>query len=321
MKAVGSILAALLLLAAAPGAAQGDVESGYVETAPGVSIFYEKVGSGPELVLVPGRLFMPEFRALAGPRRTLVQYDMRNRGRSRRVEDTDLISIQGDVADVEALRRHFGAERVSLIGYSYLGLMVALYAIEHPSRVVRIVQLGPVARVFGTPFPADQIAGLSTMNAAGRAAAEAWDAASEAAPRDSNSEALCQIQRRFTAYLLVGNPDNHVRVPDTCIYENERFANLRRHLGAHFAGIQRSEFAREPFTRLTVPVLTFHGTLDRNAAYGAGLEWATTFRDGRLVTVEGAAHQLWLDDPQVLTEIDRFLDGAWPERARRFGRE
>jgi pimeloyl-ACP methyl ester carboxylesterase len=61
--------------------------------------------------------------------------------------------------------------------------------------------------------------------------------------------------------------------------------------------------------------------LDRNAPYGAGLEWATTFRNGRLITVPGGAHQLWLDDPGILADIDRFLAGSWPERAQIFGRE
>jgi pimeloyl-ACP methyl ester carboxylesterase len=75
------------------------------------------------------------------------------------------------------------------------------------------------------------------------------------------------------------------------------------------------------FTALAVPVLTFHGTLDRNAPYGGGLEWATTFRHGRLVTLPGAAHQSWLDDSAVVGEIDRFLAGEWPARAQAFGRE
>jgi hypothetical protein len=40
-----------------------------------------------------------------------------------------------------------------------------------------------------------------------------------------------------------------------------------------------------------------------------------------LITVEGGAHQLWLDDPTVLPDIDKFLAGEWPARAQRFGRE
>jgi pimeloyl-ACP methyl ester carboxylesterase len=132
---------------------------------------------------------------------------------------------------------------------------------------------------------------------------------------------LCRGQHRFIAYWLVGDPANHARVPDVCVYPNEGYAAQNRHLEAHFADIQKRDFAKEPFARLAVPVLTVHGTLDRNAPYGAGLEWATTFRDGRLLTVPGGAHQVWLDDPEVLGDIDGFLAGRWPARAVRFGRD
>ena len=294
-------------------------DTGTVRTAPGVGIYYEKYGNGPSVVLVPGRLFMPEWRQLRRPDRTLVMYDMRNRGKSGRVEDTTRITIEGDVEDVEALRQHFGANRISLVGYSYLGLMVAWYATKHPDRVDRIVQIGPVPRAFGTPYPDDQTSGTATLSAEGRAAAQAWQAASRAPERADNAE-LCRIQHRFLSYWLVGNPANHARVPDACVYENERFDSQQRHMRAHFGDIQKRSFAKEPFTRLAQPVLTVHGTLDRNASYGAGLEWATTFRDGRLITVAGGAHQVWLDDPAVLADVDAFLAGRWPARAQAFGR-
>lgn len=295
-------------------------EAGYVETAAGVSIYFEKYGSGEHAVMIPNRLFMPEFRSLERSDRTLIRYDMRNRGKSGRVEDLSEITILGDVQDVEALRAHFGFEKVSLVGYSYLGLMVALYANEHPDRVDRIVQIAPVPRKFGTPYPDDLVADLSTLSAEGKAAAEAWRAARDAATETTSQEDLCRAQSRFLAFLLVGNPANHAAVPDICIYENEHYSNQGRHLEAHFGDIQNRDFPKEMFTRLTMPVLTIHGTLDRNAPYGAGLEWATSFINGRLITVPGGAHQVWLDDPSVLLDISLFLDGTWPVRAQGFGR-
>ena len=310
--------ACLMLVAAIPAHGQ---ETGYVETVPGVSIYYEKYGSGEQAVMIPNRLFMPEMRILARPHRTLILYDMRNRGRSGRVEDVAKLTILGDVQDVEALREHFGFETVSLVGYSYLGLMVALYARDHPERVDRIVQIAPVPRKFGTAFPNDQTAGLSTLSAEGQAAAEAWQAAQDAAATASSQAELCRVQGRFLAYLLVGNPANHTGIPDVCVYENEHYVNQVRHLEAHFGDIQSRDFPKDAFTQLSLPVLTIHGTLDRNAPYGGGLEWATTFANGRLITVAGAAHQVWLDDPSVLEDINVFLDGTWPVRARGFGRQ
>jgi pimeloyl-ACP methyl ester carboxylesterase len=319
MRSVGFAIL-LLILSSGCAAAQPAPETGYIDTAPGVSIYYERYGDGPNVVIVPGRLFMPEFAQLARADRTLIQYDMRNRGASRPVADVSQLTIIEDVADLEAVRRHFAAERASLVGYSYLGLMVALYATEHPDKVARLVQIGPVPRQFGTPYPADQTAGEETLSPDGMAARRAWAAARETATRASDPVALCRLQAAASNYWLVGNPANHTRVPDPCRYENEHPFTAQRHLNASFADIQTRQFPKASFVSLTAPVLTIHGTLDRNAPYGSGLEWASTFADGRLVTVDGGAHQVWLDDPEVITDVSDFFDGRWPERARSFGR-
>ena len=318
---VGTLaLAASALLTTTQAVAAGAAPTGRITTAPGVCVHYEKHGSGPQAVVIPNRLYMPEFRALAAPGRTLILYDMRNRGASCRVEDDKLLTITGDVDDLEAVRRHFGFEKMSLVGYSYLGLMVALYAAQHPERVDRLVQIGPVPRQFGTPYPADQKADQSTLGEEGRKAAEAWRAMS-ASPEGKPDAELCLAQARFFAYWLVGNPENAVKVPDVCQYGNEGVAAQNRHLEAHFGDIQKRTFDKDRFIALPHPVLVIHGTMDRNAPYGSGLEWATTFRHGRLVSVSGGAHQVWLDDPAVLADIDLFLQGTWPARAQGFGRD
>ena len=319
-----SLLALLIIaIALAPSAARAvPDEQGYVTTAPGISIYFERYGSGAQTIIIPNRLFMPEMVALARPGRTLIMYDMRNRGRSTRVEDISALTILGDVDDVEAIRKHFGRETVSLVGYSYLGLMVALYATRHPERVDRLVQMGPVPRKFGTAYPEDQRAGADTLAMEGRKAGEAWLAARDAAKAGvTDQQQLCRLQRHFFSYWLVGNPMNASRVPDICLFENEWYWNAQRHLQASFGDIQKRDFPRESFTKLSQPVLTIHGMLDRNAPYGSGLEWATTFRNGRLISVEAGAHQVWLDDPAVVHDIDTFLLGRWPTRAIGFGRE
>ena len=313
------LLLGLLLVTAPALSAREPDQKGTVETAPGVSIYYERYGSGPKFVFIPNRMFMPEFSQLARPERTVIMYDMRNRGQSGRVEDESKITIMGDVEDVEALRKHFRAEKISLIGFSYLGLMVPVYATQHPDRVERLVQIGSVPRKFGTPYPPDQQAGNNTLSPEAEAAWGEWQKMRE--PGSADPLIRCRAFGRFLSHMIVVNPANAAKVPDTCVYENESIANSERHLKLHFADLQKRDFPREPFTKLAHPVLTIHGMLDRNAPYGSGVEWANTFRDARLITIPRAAHQLWLDDPGVIADIDKFLSGSWPERAQGFGRE
>jgi pimeloyl-ACP methyl ester carboxylesterase len=303
--------AALLLPLLAPAAPR----TGMLETAPGVSVYFEKHGDGPQVTLIPGRLFLArDFARLARKDRTLIFYDMRNRGASSHVTDGAKLTILEDVNDLEALRRHFKAEKVNLVGYSYLGLMTALYVSAHPDRVNRLVQIGPVPREFPGNYPPEERADDRTLPEEARAARVAADqahASGKASQRD-----LCRLEHRYWSYLLVGNPANATRNADNCQYENEWPDNFQQHLGHHFGDIQKRKFPAAQFEKLELPVLVIHGRLDVNAPYGSGREWARTFPDARLITVDNAAHNLWLDDPDAVTDIGRFLDGEWPLRAK-----
>jgi len=63
-------------------------------------------------------------------------------------------------------------------------------------------------------------------------------------------------------------------------------------------------------------VLVVHGTKDRNAPYGGGVYWSRVLRDARILTVSGAAHQVFLERPDlVLPAMRSFLGGTWPSAA------
>lgn len=291
-----------------------------IEVEPGVRLHVERIGSGPNVVIVPGGfLYNGDLQALARPDRTLVLYDMRNRGRSSRVERDDQISLQADVADVEAVRRHVGAERISLIGYSYLGMMVMLYTAEHPGRVDRVVQLGPVAMRFDTEFPSDLVwtDPAPVIPPADWAALEALRAQGHGR---SHPQDYCIRSETLQRLMLIVDPRHAERMDPRvrCAMVNEWPINFQRHLGIHFVGsVQNFQPPREAFRRLETPVLTIHGTMDRNASFAGGVEWAMTLPNARLIIARRAAHQLWLDYPRALAEIDRFLAGEWPESAIR----
>jgi pimeloyl-ACP methyl ester carboxylesterase len=132
-------------------------EEGYAPVDDGIQLFYRRLSDGGETVVVPlGFHLYEDFKQLAR-NRTVVFYDMRNRGCSKTVSNGEKITIQQDVEDLDKIRRHFGLEKMNLIGESYLGLMVMMYAMKYPEPVGRIVQMGwPCAaqvqhRVSGKP--------------------------------------------------------------------------------------------------------------------------------------------------------------------------
>ncbi len=324
LRIAPAFVACLLGGASASHGTELDVESGEIGTHDGFALAYERIGRGPELVIVPARLYLADaFNGLASPQRTLVFYDMRNRGRSGRVGDSSKITIENDIRDLESVRRHFNAERFATIGYSYLGLMVTLYAMEHPERVERIVQLGPVPIKLGTTYPPelDMTKDRSVFDETQWQELQQLekDGEMERRPRE-----FCEKDWAFRRVMLVSQPPRHVeRVPSPCVMPNEWPVNLRKHFQALFGGsIAQLEISRDKLAdRVRMPVLTIHGRKDRNTPYGAGREWAQVLPDARLLTLDDAAHNSWADEPDVvLSAIQQFLGGTWPAAAERLAR-
>src|SRR6185436_14768088 len=135
-----------------------ETREGWVTTGGGPQLFFQEMGAGsgdgvaPTLVVPNGWYLLEELAPLAAKRRIVV-YDPCHRGRSDAVEDAAQLArgVNGDVDDIERVRRHFELERFDLLGHSYVGTVVALYAMAHAERVRRLVQLGPME-----PFPGKQ---------------------------------------------------------------------------------------------------------------------------------------------------------------------
>ncbi len=303
-----------------PGGAR--LEEGFVTTHDGYRLHYRKVGDASDAVLVPIDVFTFDgLSALARPNRTLIFYDPRNRGRSDAVSDLSTITVENDVRDMETLRRHFHLKKLSLIGYSVYGMEVALYAAEHPNRVRRVVQLGPVPLKFGTVYAAelDNTKDRSVFDEQLWKKIEALRAnhMDETEPKE-----YCRVAWEFFKAGLVTSRQALERLQPTmdrvCDYPNEWPINFRKQMAAHFEGSVAK--LNVPWSRLTsrvtMPVLTIHGRKDRNAPFGAGREWASRLPDARLLGLDDAAHQSWVDEPEtVLGAIDEFLQGRWPKSA------
>ncbi|MEP6729426.1 MAG: alpha/beta hydrolase [bacterium] len=291
---------------------------GFVTTADGARLHYHIVGRGKPIVIVPAGLFLERDMSRLAHNRTLVFYDMRGRGASAPIDDSARVSIDLDVADLEAVRKHVGAERFIPFGWSYLGMMVMRYAAAYPQRVERIVQIGPVSRVFRTPYPDSLMA---------RDSVPVTDSASYAALLRNRSEgaatkdprADCEREYLLLRGRLVGDQRRAGQVPDLCAMSNEWSARLGEHQRWIFTSFARSADSGWAFYEtFTAPVLTIHGTQDRNAPYGGGREWASHLGNGRLLTVRGAAHMPWIDTPDVVyPALEQFLSGKWPAGAVR----
>jgi pimeloyl-ACP methyl ester carboxylesterase/ketosteroid isomerase-like protein len=273
-------------------------EQGFVTADDGTKLHYRKIGDGPITVIVPFGAVLFDFVKQYGDIATVITYDMRNRGRSEEAKDPATWTLQWDVKDLEAVRRQFNVDKFVPVGYSYLGRMVVMYAMEHPEHVSRIVQLAPVPMDPNKEYAKELSHGDD-------------DTGAPVAKDDS-----CAEQRRIQSYALVGDPKHASRIVSLCDLQNESPENVRRHLAVNWESGKKVVLTPMDVQKVTMPVLTIHGTYDRNAPYGGGREWAMTLPNARLVTIPHAAHSSWADAPEVVFgAIREFLRGGWPPAA------
>jgi len=115
----------------------------------GVSLFTRRVGAGPLIVVLHGGpgahhdYLLPQYDRLARGRE-LFYYDQRGGGRSPVPRETP-VGWREHVADLAGLREALGLERMTILGYSWGGLLALLFLLEHPERVERLALVSPAS--------------------------------------------------------------------------------------------------------------------------------------------------------------------------------
>jgi len=287
---------------------------GYVTTEDGVRLFFQMLGSGPKLIIPNAAYMFDDFKYLAEDR-TVIFYDLRNRGRSDSVTEASKLErgIHHDVDDLEAVRRNFGIDALDLAGHSYVGMVVALYAMKFASHVNRVVQIAPVQPDAAKQYPAH-------LTGADRTAAEVPAKMAEL-QKEGPSGDVQEFGRKMWALmrlLYVTDPADAGKINWSVAHlPNESLFNLMKHYSENLLpSIQRLHLTAEDFARMKMPVLVVHGTRDRHSPYGGGRDWALMLPDARLITIENAAHLPWIESPEkVFGSVKTFLQGAWPDDA------
>ena len=321
-------LAALAAISLAGACARGvagprpaPVREGYVTTADSARLFYRVAGRGEDTLIAihggPGvdlESIAGDFAPLAA-RHVVIFYDQRGAGRSELPADTARLAAERQVEDLDAVRRHFGLERVALVAHSYGPLLAASYALAHPDAVSRMVFFGPVPprrgdfwRRFGEGL------GARLDSAEGARLAEANARLGDPA---ADTRQAC---RDFWAIALRPRLAEPARTQplirsDLCASDP---AGIRYGLTTTNRVVMGS-FGdwdlRERLRGLHVPTLVVHGEQE---AIPMDLveEWVTALPRARLLRVPNAAHFVYVEQPELVwPAVERFL--AEPAPAER----
>jgi pimeloyl-ACP methyl ester carboxylesterase len=269
----------------------------------GIRLFFRRFGSGPG-ILIPNGIYYQEALLQFADRFTLVFLDVRNRGYSDAVGPDQRSGIVQDIDDIEFVRDHLGWDSMRLIGHSYMGLGVALYAIRHPDRVRSLVQLSPMEPDGSRQYPAE----LSNNDGV---AAEVSNRLAALFRQERLPDPVENCKRYWAELkpIFVADPVHVAELAgwERCDSANER-AFFKYWMETLIPSIRAVSFTRDGCSAMRRPVLIVHGRKDRSAPYGGALDWQALWPDAELLTLEDVAHAPWIEARElVLAKIKDFL--------------
>jgi proline iminopeptidase len=233
--------------------------------------------------------FKPSFSPLAA-RLQLVYFDHRGQGRSA-AADPATYTLDENVEDMEALRRHLGLGPIVSIGTSYGGMVAMAHAARYPDAVSHLVLIVTAAhggfieraraivRERGTP---EQQAVCDTLWAGGFRSAE-------------------QMQQYYKAmgpmYARRYDPAAGAAGRGRAIYSPEP---LNRAFGPD--GFLRRFDLRGELGRITAPTLILAGRHDWICPVEFSEEIARAIPGSDLRVFEGSSHSIRSDEPEAMVD-------------------
>ncbi|WP_170970405.1 alpha/beta fold hydrolase [Streptomyces zhaozhouensis] len=221
------------------------------------------------------------------------RFDQRGCGRS---DPSDDLRMARAVADIEALRRHFGHARWTVVGHSFGATLALAYAWTHPGRVASLVALN------GT--------GLGDWRTAYRAERDRRATAEERA-RLGELAALARRspgeEREFRTLAWCTDHADRARArrwaAEDAAAPHAINWSANRRLAAEADGWTET-WVRARLRRITAPAAVVHGAGDPRPA-GPPAALARALPRGRFQKLPAAGHHPWRERPDQLRELLR----------------
>ncbi len=273
----------------------------------GVRLWASDRGTGATIVVPGSATIAEDLTPLYGEFR-VISYDIRNRGRSDAVPQKGQVGLPIELDDLESVRREFNLDSFSLLGWSYLGAVVALYAARRPPGLQRVAMICPIPP--RELPPSDRMTSYQQQFSEAVARHEAW--------RTSSSSEVqldpVQVAKAFydeTTPLAMGDPGAYVnRRSDPSIYPNEWPEHMRDALRRVGETVDPAGYDyRSICTEVQAPVLVVHGDADRIPLEGSR-EWVESFSNARLIRLPGVGHFPFVEMPdRLFPALSTFLSG------------
>ncbi len=282
---------------------------------PGARLWTACQGSGPAVVLLHGGPGMWDYlgpvAAMIDDLATVYRYDQRGCGRSSSEPPYDVTTA---VADLDALREHWGVEEWVVAGHSWGATLALTYCLEHPDRARAMLYLSGAGI---DPAWRDEFHGnlAAILGPEGQREMELLRERLATVEGEDRSAASRELTTVLLSAYFADRTRGRELARSLFIEDLELNNEVNAELGEYAYRLQEVGELRERLSALRIPVLVLHGEADPLPVWTAR-ELAAILPNTELRVLPSVGHLPWLERPVAFRDtIRRFLAsvfGAYP---------
>jgi pimeloyl-ACP methyl ester carboxylesterase len=293
-----SFCSALLLSLAVNVLAQ----EGYIDVAGNCRLHYRIIGAGKDTVVVSDVGWQYPYYKKHGKGILYIIYDVRNRAYS---DSSNSVGVQQDVEDLEMVRKFFKIKRLNVVGWSYIGGVVALYASEYPEFTRSIIQVGPITIKKSEHFDA-------YVKSIGDRRSKELDAQLAALKTDSldaiQQETYCRkfYEASIHSFIYRSSAASELAALVPCDCANEQPDNFKLTVQKTFGKLGDWDWTIRA-NAVKARALIIHGIAD-NIPLASSELWASNMKNSRLLTFKSSGHMPFAEEPELyFRSIHQFI--------------
>ena len=221
------------------------------------------------------------------------------------------LGLKKKLEDIEKIRRILGEDKLIIIGHSFGGFLAALYAIEFPANVEKLILVEPADMLRFPPVHGGMNQIQTWLNEEQNSEYETFlkEYFNYGTFFKKTEEELARLNGQYGTFYFqaMNNRYPQLGTLPSEIESVEGIGGFSTH--AVYFSLGRKYDYREKIQEISVPVLILHGKLD---LYGpeASLEWAELLPNAEYNVFRDSSHFPFAEEPEEFRMIvEAFLKG------------
>lgn len=267
------------------------------------SLYYYHIGKGEPILIIHGgpglnhRYFLPHLERLADNHH-LIFYDQKACGDSEIPADTNAMSVQAFVHDIDKIRTRFKLRKVHILAHSWGTNLALRYAIQNPQYVSSLILSNPAATSYADVREASKL-----LNAK-------FDYQDQQKRMQIiNSDAFKQNDPNAMADLIRLSFSKNMALPELAdsiqLYYPSDFTQKNASLKYIFRDLTNYDLY-DDCSKITIPTLILTG--DTDIGLQAAKKLASAIKSSSFHIIPRAGHFPFIESPRVFDEwVRKFL--------------